>query len=76
MKNVTVECSYSIFCYAQVQVPDDFKFESDDPSERIDELKMILDVNFDELIPEPEVKDHESINDMSFDMWYDVSIDD
>ncbi len=75
MKNVTVECSYSIFCYAQVQVPDDFKFESDEPEERIDELESLLDVSFDMLIPEPEVKDHESINDITFDMWCDVSID-
>lgn len=75
MKTVTVECSYSIFCSAQVQVPDDFKFKSSASEERIDELKSILDVNFDALIPEPEVKDHESINDMSFDMWYDVDFD-
>ncbi len=75
MKIVTVECSYSIFCSAQVQVPDDFEFESYEPGERVDELESLLDVSFDELIPEPEVKDHESINDVSFDMWYDVDFD-
>ncbi|CAM3788868.1 hypothetical protein G9H64_07425 [Aquirufa nivalisilvae] len=75
MKKVTAVCSFSIFCYTQVDVSDDFEFESSDPSERIDELESLLGVRFDELIPEPQVKAHESINDLTFDMWYDVSVD-
>jgi hypothetical protein len=67
MKKVTAVCSFSIFCYTQVDVSDDFEFESSDPSR--------LGVRFDELIPEPQVKAHESINDLTFDMWYDVSLD-
>lgn len=75
MKKVSLECSYTICCSAVVEVPDDFEFESYEPDERIDELESYLNVSIDSIIPEPEVKDHESINDLSFDEWHEVDLD-
>jgi hypothetical protein len=75
MKKVSLECTYTIFCSAVVEVPDDFEFESYEPDKRIDELESILNVSIDSIIPEPEVKDHESINDLSFDEWHEVDVD-
>jgi hypothetical protein len=45
MKKVSLECTYTIFCSAVVEVPDDFEFESYEPDERIDELESILNVS-------------------------------
>ena len=75
MKKVTINCQYIVSCSVEIEVPNDFNFDSYEPEERISEIEDQLGIDVDDLIPEPEIFDHPTIDGIEFDMWLDVDLD-
>jgi len=52
MKKVEIDYTYTVFCYKTIEVPDDFKFESIDPDDMVDEIEFdaaAIDVTGDDV---------------------------